>query len=91
MSDLAKYIEKRKKRDNKFAVNFDEGYQDFKLRAILKTLREKAGLTQDELAKRMHTHKSAISRIENRSEDVRISTLIKFASVLGKHVYICIE
>lgn len=91
MSDLTKYINKRKKRDRAFAKNFDEGYLDFKIRVVLRTLREKAGLTQDELAKRMHTQKSAISRIENKAEDIRISTLIKFAAVLGKHLHISIN
>lgn len=86
MSDLRRYISKRKKRDEDFAKDFDEGYADFQIGVIVRRLRKKAGLTQLELAEKLHTQKSAISRIENKSEDIRISTLFKIAAVLGKHV-----
>ena len=88
MSDLKKYTKKRKASDKAFAKNYEKSYADFKISVILRTLREEAGLTQEELAEKMHTQKSAISRIENRAEDIRISTLIKFAAVLGKQVKI---
>ena len=51
---------------------------------MLKNARENAGVTQEELATRLSTKKSAISRIENHAEDVKLSTLEKFASCLGK-------
>ncbi len=86
MSDLKKYIKKRKSRDSKFAKNFDSGYEQFKIGAILKQAREEAGLTQEELAIRLNTKKSAISRIENHAEDIKLSTLEKFASALGKQL-----
>ena len=88
MSDLRQYIRKRKISDKAFAKSYDEGYADFKISVILRTLREEAGLTQEELAARVHTQKSAISRIENKSEDIRMSTLFKLAAALGKHVHI---
>lgn len=90
MSDLKQYIKKRRNSDAVFAENYDEGYADFKISVLLRTLREESGLTQEELAEKMHTQKSAISRIENKSEDIRMSTLFKFATVLGKHVHISI-
>jgi HTH-type transcriptional regulator / antitoxin HipB len=49
MSDLRIYIEDRKKRDPEFAENFEGGYQEFKLGALLRQAREQAGLTQEEL------------------------------------------
>lgn len=84
MSDLEKYISGRKKRDAKFAEDFEVGYEQFKLGVILRQAREKAGLTQEELARRMNTQKSAISRIENHAEDIKLSTLEKFAQAIGK-------
>ena len=84
MSDLQKYISKRKKRDAEFAEDFEIGYEQFKLGALLRQAREKAGLTQEELARRMNTKKSAISRIENHAEDIKLSTLEKFAQAIGK-------
>ena len=77
MSDLQKYIEKRKKRDPEFAKDFDKGYQDFKIGVILRQAREEAGFTQEEIARQMNTKKSAISRIENHAQDIRLSTLDK--------------
>jgi len=46
---------------------------------MLKLAREDAGLTQEEAAK-----KSAISRIENHAEDIRLSTLERYARAFGK-------
>ena len=86
MSDLQKYIEKRKARDEEFAKNFDSGYEQFKIGALLKQAREESGLTQEELALRLNTKKSAISRIENHAEDIKLSTLEKFANALGKRL-----
>ena len=84
MSDLKKYVKKRKSRDKKFAQNYEIGYQDFKLGVILKTIRENQGITQEELAQRLNTKKPAISRIENHAEDIRLSTLEKMVQALGK-------
>lgn len=84
MSDLQKYIKRRKKKDFTFARNFDTGYEQFKIGVLLKQAREKAGLTQEEIAQRLHTKKTAISRIENHAEDIKLSTLVNFARALGK-------
>ena len=84
MSDLQKYINKRKKKDKHFSKNYDSGYADFKIGIVLKQAREEAGVTQEELAKQLKTQKSAISRIENHAEDIRLSTLHKVESALGK-------
>ena len=86
MDDLERYIEDRKKRDPQFADGFEIGYDQFKIGVILRAAREEAGLTQDDLADRLHTKKSAISRIENHAEDIRLSTLEKFADALGKRL-----
>jgi len=88
MSDLKKYISKRKEQDEVFSLNFDEGYQAFKIGVLLKEARESAGVTQEELASRLSTKKSAISRIENHAEDVKLSTIEKVANSLGKNVEI---
>jgi DNA-binding XRE family transcriptional regulator len=84
MSDLQAYITKRKKNDPEFAKGYEEGYLHFKIGALLKQARENAGLTQAEVAKQMETQKTAISRIENHAEDIRLSTLEKYAKTFGK-------
>ena len=84
MGDLQAYIPKRKAQDPEFAKDFDTGYQEFKIGAMLKMAREEAGLTQEQLAEKLNTKKTAISRIENHAEDIKLSTLEKFAKALGK-------
>lgn len=88
MSDLKQYLADRKASDKNFAEGYDEGYQAFKFGVLLKEARKSAGLTQDELALKLHTQKSAISRIENHSDDVKLSTLERFATALGKKLEI---
>lgn len=88
MSELKKYIAKRKQSDAEFAEGYDEGYQALKFGTMLKSARKESGITQEALAKMLHTQKSAISRIENHSEDVKLSTLESFAAALGKKVEI---
>ncbi len=91
MSDLQKYIEERKEKDPEFAMDFDEGYKNFKIGAILKEARLESGYTQEQLAELLNTKKTAISRIENHAEDIRLSTLEKFVHALGKEMRIVIQ
>jgi ribosome-binding protein aMBF1 (putative translation factor) len=86
MSDLKQYIDRRKKRDKEFAESYEEGYEQFKIGAMLRQARESAGLTQEELALRLNTRKTAISRIENHAEDIKLSTLKRVAAALGKQL-----
>jgi ribosome-binding protein aMBF1 (putative translation factor) len=90
MSDLKKYISERKKRDKKFAEGFEEGYEQFKVGVMLRQARESVGLTQEELARRLKTKKTAISRIENHAEDIKLSTLERVAAALGKRLQVSI-
>ena len=86
MDDLENYIKQRKQRSKTFAKGFETGYEQFKIGLMLRTAREEAGFTQDDIAERLHTKKSAISRIENHAEDIRLSTLEKFAKAIGKRL-----
>lgn len=88
MSDLKRYIKERKQIDKTFSEGYDEGYEQFKIGITLRKARESAGLTQEELAKRLKTKKTAISRIENHSEDIKLSTLEKVATALGKKLQV---
>ena len=91
MNDLKKYVEKRKKRDLEFAKDYESGYKNFKFGKVLKQARLEQGLTQEELAIRLHTRKTAISRIENHAEDIRLSTLEKYARALDKELHVAIK
>ncbi len=88
MSDLQKYIEQRSRRDPDFAEGFESGYADFKIGVLLRQARQAAGLTQEQVANRLGTQKSAISRLENHAEDVRLSTLHAYAQAVGAKLHI---
>lgn len=91
MDDLEKYIKKRKKQRPSFAKQFEEGYDSFKIGVLLRQARKEAGITQEELAKKLNTKKSAISRIENHSEDIRFSTLKNYLKATGKKLHLSIS
>ncbi|MFK7971280.1 MAG: helix-turn-helix domain-containing protein [Bacteroidia bacterium] len=55
----------------------ERGYQDFKVGALIQEARKKKGMTQSELAERVGTTKSYISKIENNIKEARLSTLKK--------------
>ena len=86
--DLDKYIRRRQRRDGKFAENFEAGYQELKPGVLLRQARERAGITQADLARRIRTRKSAISRLENHAQDVRLSALERVAHALGKNLVV---
>lgn len=88
MDDLDRSIAKWKEQNPELAKGFDEGYENFKIGVLLRLSREQAGLTQEEVARKLETKKSAISRIENHAEDIRLSTLRKYAEALGKKVHL---
>ena len=90
MDDLDAFIAERKAGDPEFAKGFELGYQKFKLGVLLRQAREEAGLTQAQVAQLMQTKKSVISRLENHAEDIRLSTLDRFATALGKRLHLAL-
>ena len=69
---------------------FDKETETFCLAQTLKEERMKAGLTQEELALRIGTKKTYISRLENGKSDVQLNTLFRIFEGLGKKVSVTI-
>jgi ribosome-binding protein aMBF1 (putative translation factor) len=57
----------------------------YEIRTQLVALRQAAGLTQEQLAARLNTHKSNISRLESVSSDIspKLSTIAEYAAAVG--------
>ena len=68
------------KKHSRFKRNGEKEYEDLKIGERIKQLRLESGMTQEELAKRLHTTKSAISRLENHAESMRLATIEKLKS-----------
>ncbi len=59
----------------------ESGYDTFKLGALLHEARLEKGMTQSELAEKVGSTKSYISKIENNIKEVRLSTLQKIVHI----------
>lgn len=90
MDDLEKHIKEFKKKHPLLADGFEAGYENFKIGAILKMARKEAGLTQEQIARKIGTYKTNISRLENHGDDAKFSTILRYASALGKKIKIAI-
>lgn len=69
---------------------FDADAAAFCLAEALKEERLKAGLTQQQLAERIGTKKTYISRLENGKADVQLNTLFRIFEGLGRRVSLTI-
>ena len=71
---------------------WEQQFEAFRLGVLLEEARNKLGMTQEELADKCGTNKSYISRIENNSSDIRLSTLMKIIQQgLGGHLTLTLK
>ena len=57
-----------------------------KIGNTLKHLREKNGLTQQEMADLIHTHRSGYSKIENNQQEIALDSLVLLSKHFGMSV-----
>ena len=70
----------------------EAGYENFKIGALIHEARLEKGLTQEELAEKVGTTKSYISKLENNIKEVRFSTLKKIVELgLGGELELSIK
>lgn len=65
------------KRGTKVRDELEAGYEIFKIGALIHDTRIEMGMTQEQLAEKVGTTKSYISKIENNIKEARLSTLQK--------------
>jgi len=91
MSDIDRYVERRTRRTPEFATIVEQEYENLRIGELIRQLRQDHHMTQQELAKRLGTTKSAISRLENHADSIRLETLERVARVFDRKVKISIE
>lgn len=69
------------KRGIKERDELEAGYKTFKIGALIQDTRIELGMTQEELAEKVGTSKSYISKIENNIKEARLSTLQKIVEL----------
>ncbi|MBL4586659.1 MAG: helix-turn-helix transcriptional regulator [Flavobacteriales bacterium] len=80
------------KRGSKKREQLESGYENFKIGALIHEARLERGMTQEQLANKIGTTKSYISRIENNIKEARLSTLQKIIEVgLGGHLELSVR
>lgn len=80
------------KRGTKKRDELEAGYDLFKLGSLIHDTRIELGMTQEELAIKVGTTKSYISKIENNLKEARISTLQKIVELgFGGHLELSIK
>lgn len=75
----------------KAAAKGGAGNGETRVGEMLRKAREAAGVSQEELAGRLKTKRTAISRIENHADDIKLSTLERVAEALGKELKVKIQ
>ncbi len=75
--------------DAAFAERFEKAGEAWEVALQIAALREKAGMTQKDLARKLHTSQQQISRLESPSyEGHSVSMLRRVAEVLGATVHV---
>jgi hypothetical protein len=90
--DLDRYIRSRETREGGFASKVADAEARAAARAALgaKLRKARGTRTQTWVAAQMQTTESIVRRIE-RGDDVRLSTLEKYAQALGKSLYVSVR
>ncbi len=88
--DLQQYIDQRLA-DPNFKVAWSESRLEYAVAQQLIRIRRQQGLTQEELARRLHTKQSEISRIEAGEQNISLNKLEHLVAALGAQVSITIE
>ncbi len=89
MANCSRWDETKHKRREPSAETRVEVEHDLALGQLIYDLRSGAGLSQRELAERMGTTQSVISRLEEGSGTKnRIDTLVRVAEALGRHLIV---
>ncbi|MGH2754173.1 MAG: helix-turn-helix domain-containing protein [Actinomycetota bacterium] len=80
---LDEIIEESTKKNPRFPEMVDAAYRRRVLLRELAAKRERAGITQKDVATRMRTSQSAVARIERGEIDAKLSTVERYAAAIG--------
>ena len=83
---LDEIIDEGAKRNPKFPEMVESAYRRRVLLRELAAKREKAGITQKDVAVAMKTSQSAVARMERGEIDAKLSTVERYAAAIGQRV-----
>ena len=71
--------------------HYDDLSEEFEIAVALIQARDKAGYTQDEVAEKMHTKQSVVSRMESGRAIPSLSSILRYAKAIGFRAKISFE
>jgi DNA-binding XRE family transcriptional regulator len=83
---LDEIIEESTKRNPRFPEMLEAAQERRRLLRELAARRERAGITQKDVAVAMKTSQSAVARMERGEIDAKLSTVDRYAAAIGHHV-----
>jgi len=81
----------RWREDSEFRAAYDALGEEYAIASQIIEARARAGLTQDELASRMHTSQSSIARLESGRSKPSVTTLEKLAAATNSRLRLTLE
>lgn len=75
-------------KDAAFRAEYERLKPEFALALALIKAREKAGMTQAQVARRMGTSQSVVARIESGQNPPNLKTLERYAEAVGRRIQI---
>lgn len=81
----------RWRKDAEFRAAYDALDEEFEIAGQIIEARARAGLTQEQLAERMHTSQSSIARLEGGRSKPSTATLEKIAAATGSKLRVIFE
>ena len=78
-------------KDPKYRREYKALDEEFSLTAAMIEARSRAGMTQEQVARRMKTTQAAIARLESRGSKPSTSTLRRYARATGSRLRISFE
>jgi transcriptional regulator with XRE-family HTH domain len=92
MTSFKDFLQDQFKDDKNLEKDFYKGLEKTRIAIEIAAAREKAGLTQTELARRVGMSQSAIARMENTGyQNYSIRTLRKIAKVLELELFVTLR
>jgi transcriptional regulator with XRE-family HTH domain len=85
---LVKELHKKWMKQEGYAEAYEYSRVEYELASAIIQARIASGLTQEQLADRMHTSQSAIARLESGSKLPSMKTLTKFAQATDSEIKI---
>ena len=81
----------RWREDVEFRAAYDALDEEFAIASQIIEARARAGLTQEQLAERMHTSQSSIARLESGRSKPSVTTLEKLAAATNSKLRLTLE